>query len=108
MNISELYASYRIAASQKLHRGDPQRGEKLRAFYDAKSALFWELRAAHQTGLVQDPAADDIAQSLADESRDPIAFWGNERIAKKNHAVFVHDKESRLFDALLHSWLEQR
>lgn len=104
MSISNCYKEFMEASQQSCGRLDPQRGAKMRRYREAKQALFEELKKAYQSGETTSERADHIMQVISESTQDPEAFWGSAKAAKSNQAIFVHEKNERLFEELLQIW----
>lgn len=79
--------------------------DTMKKYRKIKKELFSRLKSLYSESAVKDESIEDILESLHDEEKDPVSFWGSEKIAVRNHLVFIADKEGRLFDAL-RRWYE--
>lgn len=101
MQLSEIYAEFiSVAKSQYTP-------EKYKEYKKLAAKVFSLLKKEYNTSQQKVKEIEDIYHSLEEEEKDPIAFWGSEKIAKRNHYVYVADKEGRLFEKL-RIWYERR
>lgn len=107
MSLEKLYAEFVIAGQQSCKRNDPHRKTKIRRFHSAKQKLFAALHEAYSAGAIRSAQADDIARAISSSRRDPVQFWGTDKIALANQVAFEADKTERLFEILLHYWLKK-
>lgn len=107
MRISNCYKEFLEAGKQPCGRLEPHRGVKMRRYREARQALFEELKKAYQSGEISTEKADHIMQVISESIQDPEAFWGSAKAAKSNQAIFVHEKNERLFEELLRCWKEK-
>lgn len=108
MDIQSLYKVFLDAGKQPCKRGDPDTANKMHRYNAARSALFSALRDAYEKGDIFSSAADEIISAMSAANRNPEEFWGSSKFAVANHTVFLRDKERRLFEELLQSWLSQK
>lgn len=101
MTLQEIYAQFYKVAKSKNTPENYKKYKKLAA------QVFPLLKTEYEKSGQKVKAIDDIYQSLEDESKDMVKFWGSEKIALKNHCIYVVDKNSRLFEQL-RKWYEVR
>lgn len=108
MDIERLYKNFMAAGQQTCSRGDPQRGAKMHQYRTAKQQLFEALKDGYFSGKLCSVLADEIVQTISESTQNPEYFWGSSKTAKSNQAVFVYEKNERLFEELLRCWMERR
>lgn len=104
MDIQSLYQIYVEAGQQPCKRDDPQRGAKLYKYGIAKQHLFDALKTDYLSGYLCSGRADRLMKIIYESSQNPEAFWGSAKTASCNQAIFVHEKNERLFEELLRCW----
>lgn len=108
MNTESLYEQYIATGRQPCGRGDPQRGIKILQYRDAKQKLFESLKDDYSAGRFRSAEADELVRTILESTQNPECFWGSSKISKSNQAVFLYEKNERLFEELLRCWKEQR
>lgn len=108
MDIEVLYKNYRFCGSQPCRRDDPERGKKVKAYEDATHKLFSALKVMHESGHLYSQKADEINQIILSVTEDPEKFWGSQKTARANQAVFLYEKNYLLFCELLNCYLAMR
>lgn len=108
MDIEWLYKNFMAAGQQPCSRGDSQRGSKIHRYRIAKRQLFEALKDEYSAGKLCSILADDIVRTISESTQDPEFFWGSSKTAKSNQAIFVYEKNERLFEELLRCWMERR
>lgn len=81
--------------------------EKYREYKKAKKVIFNMLKAEYLESGEKIKCIEDIINALNEEEKDPIKFWESEKIAERNHYVYIADKEGRLFEELC-NWYERK
>ena len=81
--------------------------EKYREYKKAKKIIFNMIKAEYFESGEKIKCIENIINALNVEEKDPIKFWESEKIAKRNHYVYITDKEGRLFEELC-NWYERR
>lgn len=104
MDIQSLYQVYVEAGQQPCEPDDPRRGEKLYKYRIAKQNLFEALKAEYHAGRLRSDRADKLTKVISESSQNPETFWGSAKTASSNQAIFVHEKNERLFEELLRCW----
>ena len=104
MDISSLYQVYVEAGQQPCKPDDHRRGEKINKYRIAKQHLFEALKAEYHAGRLRSDRADRLTKIISESSQNPEAFWGSAKTASSNQAIFVHEKNERLFEDLLRCW----
>lgn len=100
--LNKAYCEYKRMGAMPFKRGD---SKKIYYEYLKARKIFFDLLVkAMSQNVISSDSADRIAKALKEESVDPIAFWGSEKIASTNHFAYVADKEGRLFEALLKAY----
>lgn len=107
MDIERLYKNFIAAGQQPCNRGDSQLGAKMHQYRTAKQQLFEALKDGYFSGKLCSVLADEIVQTISESTQNPEYFWGSAKTAKSNQAVFVYEKNERLFEELLRCWLER-
>lgn len=105
MDIEVLYKNYRFCGSQPCRRDDPEKGKKVKAYKDAARELFSALKEMYESGYLYSPKADAINQVILSVSENPEAFWGTQKTAMANQAIFLYEKNCLLFRELLDCYL---
>lgn len=107
MDIQNFYKEFSEAGKQPCRMGDPQRGYKMRRYRNAKQRLFEALKAEYLSARLCSNIADEITHTISECLQDPESFWGSAKAARTNQAIFVHEKNERLFEELLQCWLKR-
>lgn len=81
--------------------------EVYKRYKELSKQVFPLLKAEYQRSGEKVEPIEDIINALCDEAADPLGFWGSEKIADRNHYVYIADKEGRLFEEL-RNWYERR
>lgn len=100
--LNKAYYEYKRMGAMPFKRGDSK--EIYYKYLEARKIFFNLLVKAMNQSIISSDSADRIAKALNEESADPVAFWGSEKIASTNHFAYVADKEYRLFEALLKAY----
>lgn len=108
MDIEVLYENYRFCGSQPCRRDDPEKGKKVKAYEDAAHKLFTALKDMHESGYLYSPKADEINRVILAVTEAPEKFWGSQKTARANQAVFLYEKNCLLFRELLNCYLSMR
>ena len=104
MDIASLYMEYVKVGQQPCKKDDPQRGPKMHRYRIVKQRLFEALRTEYRAGRLLSDHADRLTMVISESSQNPEAFWGSAKTANRNQAIFVHEKNERLFEVLLRCW----
>lgn len=107
MDIEKLYKNFIAAGQQPCNRGDSQLGAKMHQYRTAKQQLFEALKDGYFSGKLCSVLADELVQTISESTQNPEYFWGSAKTAKSNQAVFVYEKNERLFEELLRCWMEK-
>ena len=107
MDIPSLYQSYVEAGQQPCRCNDPLRGAKIHAYQAAKQKLFEALKISHLNGELPSTRAAGLIQVISESTQNPEGFWGSLKVATVNQAIFVHEKNERLFEELLRCWRDR-
>lgn len=106
MDIRILYKDFIKASRQPCRRGDSKRGAKIHQYMEAKQKLFEALKDYYIAGKLCSDRADEIVRTISKSMQNPECFWGSSKTAKSNQAIFVHEKNERLFEELLRCWIQ--
>lgn len=74
--------------------------ERYRKYKEIKEQIFPMFKEKYLNSGEKVNIIEDIINALNEEEQDTLKFWGSEKIAERNHYVFIADKEGRLFEAL--------
>ena len=107
MDIRSLYTAFLEAGQQPCKRNDPQRGAKINQYGTAKQQLFEALKMDYLSGKLRSGRADSLAQVISESTQNPETFWGSAKVAGSNQAIFICEKNERLFEELLRCWLKR-
>lgn len=104
MSILKLYDELKRTGAVPMGKNDQQKAAKLKAYKDARSALFEELKKMYESKNLRSERADEIYKRIQEEASDPLSFWGSEKGLLHNRLTFAEDMNSRLFKELLNAW----
>ena len=107
MDIQSVYNEFLEAGKQPCRRDDPQRGYKMLRYRRAKQQLFEALKAEYLAARLSSDMADRITHTISECLQDPESFWCSAKAARANQAIFLHEKNERLFEELLQCWLKK-
>ncbi len=81
--------------------------DNYRKYKKDRENIFSMLKVEYQRSGEKVKPIENIINALIEEATDPLGFWGSEKIADRNHYVYIADKEGRLFEEL-RNWYERK
>lgn len=81
--------------------------ESYKKYKNLSKQIFPLLKSEYLNSSEKEKEIEDILNALYEEATDPLRFWGSEKIADRNHYVYIADKEGRLFEKL-RNWYERK